>query len=218
MAGGSHPPVATHPSSRPGAGGPLVARPFAQEPALSGAEGVEFHRSLPTWDLLEPHDRKSGDYPSLPVFRQLSHDLALSGSPAGYLRDKPSECPWSTKYSELRGRCMVSDGLHENRTILTAIRHQPTPEVGTLARSQDCSPSTANEREVQKNDRVRRSKPNLNNVRGPQITIHNPSFFRDKPLLHDHPLIARCCGQTWSPEDLVKLDHRKAGDLAQASR
>jgi len=142
---------------------------------------------------------------------------ARSGAP-GYLRDKPSECPRGTKYPELRSWRMVSDGLHENRTILTAIRHQPTPEVGTLARSQDCSPSTANEREVQKNDRVRRSKPNLNNVRGPQITIHNPSFFRDKPLLHDHPLIARCCGQTWPPEDLVKLDHRKAGDLAQAPR
>jgi hypothetical protein len=109
---------------------------------------------------------------------------------------------------------VVSDRLHENLTTLTAIRHQPTPEVGTFARSQDCSPSTADEREVQNNNCVRRSKPNLNNVVGTQVTVHDPSTFRDKLLLHDHPLIARCCGQTWSPEDLVKLDHRKASDLA----
>jgi hypothetical protein len=108
--------------------------------------------------------------------------------------------------------------LHENRTALTAIRHEPTPEVGTLVRSPDCSPSAADEREVQKNDRARRSKPNLDNVVGTQITIHDPSILRDKPLLHDHPLITRCCDNTWPPEDLVKLDHRQAGDLAQSPR
>src|SRR5882762_2163384 len=175
-------------------------------------------QSLPTWDLLEPHDRKSGNDSSVPVFWHHFHNLALSGLPAGYLRDKPSECPRGTKYSELRSRCVVSDRLHENRTILTAIRHQPTPEVGTLARSHECSPSTADEREVQKNDRVRRSKPNLNNVVGTQVTVHDPSIVRDKLLLHDQPLIARRCGQTWSPEDLVKFDHREAGNLAQAPR
>src|SRR6266446_2110807 len=187
-------------------------------PSLRGFLRGGIPQSLPTWDLLEPHDRKSGNDSFVPVFWHHFHNLALSGLPAGYLRDKPSECPRGTKYSELRSWRVVSDRLHENRTILIAIRHQPTPEVGTLARSQDCSPSTTDKREVQKNDRVRRSKPNLNNVRGPQITIHNPSFLRDNPLLHDHPLIARCCGQTWLPEDPVKLDHRKAGDLAQAPR
>jgi hypothetical protein len=122
------------------------------------------------------------------------------------------------QYPELRSWRVVSDRLHENRATLTAIRHQPPPEVGTLARSQDCSPSTAKEREVQQDDRVRRSKPHLNNIVATQITIHDPSIFRDKLRLHDHPLISRCCRQTWSPEDLVKLDHRKAGDLAQAPR
>jgi hypothetical protein len=63
-----------------------------------------------------------------------------------------------------------------------------------LARSQDCSPSTTDEREIQENDRVRRSKPNLNNVARTWIAIHDPSIFRGKPLLHHHPLIAWCSG------------------------
>jgi hypothetical protein len=93
---------------------------------------------------------------------------------------------------------MFSNRLDENRATLTAIRDKPTPEVGTLERSRGCSPSTADKREVQRNDRVRRSKPNLDNVVGTQVTI-----FRDKLLLHDHPLIARCCGKAWPPETLL---------------
>src|SRR6266446_7112673 len=167
-------------------------------PSLRGFLRGGIPQSLPTWDLLEPHDRKSGDDSFVPVFWHHFHNLALSGLPAGYLRDKPSECPRGTKYSELRSRRVASDRLHENRTTLTAIRHQPTPEVGTLARSQNCSPSTADEREVQKNDRVRRSKPNLDSVVGTQVAIHDPSIFdpsifdpsisRDQPLLHGYPL------------------------------
>jgi hypothetical protein len=98
---------------------------------------------------------------------------------------------------------MVRDGLHENRTTLKAVRQEPTPEVATLARSTDCSPSTADEREVQENDCVRRSKPNLNSVVRTQVAIHDPSFFRDEFLLQDNPLIARCCDKTCPPEDLV---------------
>jgi nicotinamidase-related amidase len=44
------------------------------------------------------------------------------------------------------------------------------------------------------------------------------TIFRDKLLLRDHPLIPRCCDNTWPPENLVKLDHREAGDLAQSHR
>jgi hypothetical protein len=31
-------------------------------------------------------------------------------------------------------------------------------------------------------------------------------------------LIARCCGQTCAPENLIKLDYRKPRDFAQAPR
>jgi hypothetical protein len=113
---------------------------------------------------------------------------------------------------------MVRDGLHENRATLKAVQQEPKPEVGTLVRSPDGLPSTADEREVQKNDRVRRSEPNRNSVVRTQVTIHDPSTFRDEVFLQDYPLIARCCDKTWPPKDLVKLDHREARDLAQAPR
>jgi hypothetical protein len=106
---------------------------------------------------------------------------------------------------EVRFDRVVSDRLHENRTALPPIRQEPAPKVGTLARSTDCSPTAAEEREVQKKNRVRRTKPDINNVKGPQVTIHNPSLFRDKPLLDDHPVIARYCDKAWPPEDLVQL-------------
>jgi len=111
---------------------------------------------------------------------------------------------------------MFSNRLDQNRTALTAIRHKPKPEVGPLARPPGCSPSAADEREFQKNDRVSRSKPNLDNVVGAKVAIHDPTIFCDKLLLHQHPLIARCCGKARSPENLVKLDRRQLGDFAQA--
>jgi hypothetical protein len=98
---------------------------------------------------------------------------------------------------EVRLDRVVSDRLHENRTALPPMRQEPAPKVGTLARSTDCSPTAAEEREVQENDRVRGSKPNLDNVNvvGTQITIYDASIFRDKLLLHDHPLVPRCCNK-----------------------
>jgi hypothetical protein len=38
--------------------------------------------------------------------------------------------------------------------------------------------------------------------RDPRIA-RDPSFFRNKPLLDLHPLIARSCDKAWLPEDLV---------------
>jgi hypothetical protein len=129
------------------------------------------------------------------------------------VRNEQSECVRVTQYPEIR-RCRVgSDCLHENRTALKAVRHEPTPEVGTLARSSDCLPSTAGKGEVQENDGVRCSKPNLDSIVGTQVTIHDPSLFRDQLLLQNHPLIAGCCDQTWPPEDLVKFDHRQCCDF-----
>jgi len=109
---------------------------------------------------------------------------------------------------------VLSDRLHENRTASTAIRYEPTPEVCTFARSPEYTPSAAQEREVQKNDRVRRSKPNLDNVIGTEVTIHDPTIFRNELLLHDRPPIARSCNKTLLPKDLIKLDDREPGDLA----
>jgi hypothetical protein len=101
------------------------------------------------------------------------------------------------QYPELRRGRVGSDCPQENRTALNAVRHEPTPEVATLERSTDCSPSTADKREVQKND---------------------PSIFCDKLFLHSYPLIARRCDKTLPPENLVKLDYRKSRDLAQSPR
>jgi hypothetical protein len=98
------------------------------------------------------------------------------------------------------------------------VRDEPTPEVSALARSPDCSPSAAEDREVQKNDRVRRSKPNLDSVVETEVAIQDPFSSGNKLLLNDHPLITRRCNKPWPPEDLVKLDDREAGDLAQTSR
>jgi len=120
--------------------------------------------------------------------------------------DEPSDCTGVAEYPQI-SRCRVgSDCLHENRAASRAVRHQPTPEVGTLARSSDRSPGTADKREVQKDDCVRRSKPNLDNVVGAQVAIHDPSIFRHKLLLHNRPPIARCCEKTRTPENFVKLD------------
>jgi hypothetical protein len=53
---------------KPGAGCPILARPFAQEPALSGVEGVEFHSRRPL-GILSSHmtenqgtSRRDGDF------------------------------------------------------------------------------------------------------------------------------------------------------------
>ena len=86
---------------------------------------------------------------------------------ASHLRDELSECRRVTKYLEVRIDRVVSDRFHENRTALPAIRQEPSPEVGTLVGAPDCSPSAAEEREVQKENRVRRTKPDLNYVLRP---------------------------------------------------
>ena len=137
---------------------------------------------------------------------------------SAHVRDELLERLGVTYYPELRGCGVVGNRLRESRTALKAIRQEPTPEVGTLARSSDRSPGAADERKVQENDRVRRSKPNLDGVVRTQVTIHDPSIFRDKLLLHNRPLITRHCDKTWPPEDLIKLDGWEPGDLAQAPR
>ncbi len=137
---------------------------------------------------------------------------------SAYLRDELLERLGVTYYPELRGCGIVGNRLHESGATLKAIRPEPTPEVGALARSSNRSPGAAHERKIQEDDRVRRSKPNLDSVVRTQVTIHDPSIFRDKLLLQDRPLITRCCDKAWLPEDLVKLDHWNPGDLVKAPR
>jgi hypothetical protein len=91
---------------------------------------------------------------------------------------------------------------------LVAIPQQPEPEIGTFARSSDCSPSTSEGREVSENDRIRSLKPSFDSVIPSQVTIDDPSMPFDKPLLHLDPLVARCRDKTWPPEDLVQLYDR----------
>src|SRR4029077_8811694 len=137
---------------------------------------------------------------------------------AGYLRDEPPERFRIPKYMEVRIGRVCCDRLHENRTHLPVIRQEPLPEVATLARSSNCSPGAAAEREVQKKNRVRSTKPDLDNIVGPQVTVHDPSLFRDQSLLNCCPVIAMCCHESGLPEDLVQLYHREPRDLAQAPR
>src|ERR1700675_4370281 len=101
---------------------------------------------------------------------------------AGYLRDEPPQRLRVPKCMEVRMDRMVSDRLHQNRTASPVIRQEPPPEVGALSRSPNGSPHAAEEREVQKKNRVRRTKPDLHSVVGPQIAVHDPSLFRDTSL------------------------------------
>jgi hypothetical protein len=87
-----------------------------------------------------------------------------------------------------------------------------------FAWSANCSPSAADKREVQKDDRIRRTKPDLDSVIGSEVTIHDPSVPTNKLLLHYNPLVARCCDKPRPPEDFVHFDHRQPRNIAQAAR
>jgi len=140
-----------------------------------------------------------------------------SGCP-GYVVDKPFQCLRVMKYVDLRIGRVVSDRFQENRAALPAVRQDPPPEVDTLARPPDCSPRAAHKREVQEDDRVRGTKPSLHNVQLSQITIHDPSLFRDKQLLGGCPIVPKCSDEAGSPENLIQFHHGKADDLAQELR
>ena len=119
---------------------------------------------------------------------------------------------------EFRARCALGDRFKENRTALPAVGQDPPPEVDALARPSNRAMSATQKGEVQKDDRIRGAKTSLNNVKLPQITIDDPSVFRDKQVLGGYPLIPRRSNEAGSPEDFVQLHHRKAADFAQAFR
>src|SRR5580704_12389597 len=85
-----------------------------------------------------------------------------------HFRDELTECLRVPKYVKVRIGRVFHDRLHKYRTALPAILHNPPPEVSTLARSSYGSASTAGEREVQKNDRVRRTQPDSTTSYGPR--------------------------------------------------
>jgi hypothetical protein len=136
----------------------------------------------------------------------------------GGVRDEPSERPRAAKYVEHRMGCVVGNCCPENRTALIPVCQKPTPEITTFARPANCSPSASHQREVQKDDRICRTKPDLDSVIGSEVTIHDPTVPRNELLLHGNPLLARCCDKPRLPEDVVHLDHRQPRNLTQAPR
>ena len=73
--------------------------------------------------------------------------------------------------------------LPETRHTLTAISKKPAPEVGAFGGSAQGAPGTAEEREVQQNDRIRRTQPHLDGIIRAKIPIQNPLFLLDERLL-----------------------------------
>jgi hypothetical protein len=108
--------------------------------------------------------------------------------------------------------------LHEEGTAAATIGQQPTPEVGTLPGAPDRPASTTNEREIQEDDRVRSAEPDIDDVVWSEIAVENPSLFRNKLVLHRHPLIPRRSGKAWPPENLVQFDDRDGRDVGQLDR
>src|SRR5437870_2433836 len=62
---------------------------------------------------------------------------------ASYGRDESLERLRIAKYVEVRVISVFGDRFHEERAALAPIPQQPEPEIGTLARSPDCSPSAS---------------------------------------------------------------------------
>jgi hypothetical protein len=57
--------------------------------------------------------------------------------------DEAPECLRVIQYVEGRVRCVFKDRFHEKRAALASVPQQPEPEIGTFARSPDCSPSAS---------------------------------------------------------------------------
>ena len=133
-----------------------------------------------------------------------------------YLLQKSFEFLWVAQFVEVCSGCVPSNCFHENGTAVAPISQEPEPEIGTLARSSEGPPNAANKREVQEDDRVRRTKPDFDSVIGSQVALDDPLILLNKLVLQLYPLIARRREKAWSPEEFVQLDNRKTCDLAQA--
>jgi hypothetical protein len=119
---------------------------------------------------------------------------------------------------EVRVGRMARNRFQENRTTSAAIGQQPKPEVGSLARSSECSPGAAEQRKIQENDGIGRTQADLDSIIRAEIAIHDPSLVFDKPLLYLNPPVVRRCDEAALPEDLVQFYYWKRCDLAQPRR
>ena len=59
-------------------------------------------------------------------------------------------------------------------------------------------------------------QPDLEDVIGPEVPVHDPRFPCGQLALDGCPLAGRRRGQAGPPEEPVQFDHRQAGDLAEA--
>jgi hypothetical protein len=69
---------------------------------------------------------------------------------------------------------VVRYSFHKKRPALAAVPHQPKPKIRALARSPDGSPGASHDREVQKNDSVGSTKPNIDGVVWPKVSVQDP--------------------------------------------
>ena len=110
------------------------------------------------------------------------------------------------------------NGIPETRHASTAISKKPPPEVGAFGGSAQDAPGTAEEREVQQNDGIRRTQPQLDGIIRAEIPIQDPLFFLDEPFLQLDPLNTGSRREARTPEDLVEFHHRQAADLTELPR
>ena len=128
---------------------------------------------------------------------------------------KALECPEAPQNVERCVRGILGNRVHEKRPAPSSIPQKPQPEIGLLSRPPQRAPRTANEREVQNNDRVRSSKPDLNSVIGPEVAVQDPAVLVDELALHLHPPFTRRRHEAGLPEDLVQLYDMESRGLAQ---
>jgi hypothetical protein len=148
--------------------------------------------------------------------RRLLIDPSSWRALAGYLRSESPDRARGREDVDTSIDGMRSGRLPEQRTAPAAIGKQPPPEIGSLPRPADGPPRATHEREVQEHDGVRGWQPDIDDVVGPEVAIHDPRFARGELTLKSCPFVPRRRSQARPPEHLVQLDHRQAGDLAQA--
>src|SRR5436190_20383948 len=119
-------------------------------------------------------------------------------------------------HSGIRG--IPGNRICETGHAFATIEKNPAPEVGAFGGSAEDAERTSEEREVQQNDRIRRTQPHLDRIIRAKITIQDPLFFLDEALLQLDPLNTGSREQAGSPEDLIEFTHRQARDLAQLPR
>src|SRR6201994_1906230 len=94
----------------------------------------------------------------------------------GYLRDESPDRArgWQDVDVGITGVC--GDRLPESRAAAAAIQEQPRPEAGALGCPADGAPGTAERREVQEHDGICGLQPDIQDVVGSEVPVHDPRF------------------------------------------